>query len=101
MNKRELARYSFMKSIPILCSYLFVSMAYGILMEESGFESDGIHRRFSVCAHFSSVRRRLRHYDRADSLFHEQQANLLQPDLCRRFQSHGKEKALYDSHHDR
>ena len=37
MNKRELARYSFMKSIPILCSYLFVSMAYGILMEESGF----------------------------------------------------------------
>ena len=37
MNKRELAHYSFMKSIPILCSYLFVSMAYGILMEESGF----------------------------------------------------------------
>ena len=37
MNKRELARYSFMKSIPILCSYLFVGMAYGILMEESAF----------------------------------------------------------------
>ncbi len=37
MNKKELARYSFMKSIPILCSYLFVSMAYAILMEESGF----------------------------------------------------------------
>lgn len=27
---------SFIKSIPILCSYLFVSMAYGIMMEEAG-----------------------------------------------------------------
>ena len=37
MNRRELAQYSIIKSIPILCSYLFVSMAYGILMEEAGF----------------------------------------------------------------
>ena len=37
MNQRERVHYSFVKSIPILCSYLFVSMAYGILMEESGF----------------------------------------------------------------
>ena len=26
-----------MKSIPIMCSYIFVSMAYGIMMEEAGF----------------------------------------------------------------
>lgn len=37
MTRRELFRYSFVKSIPILCSYLFVSMAYGIMMEEAGF----------------------------------------------------------------
>lgn len=28
---------AFIKSIPIMCSYVFVSMAYGILMEEAGF----------------------------------------------------------------
>lgn len=37
MSKKELFRYAFVKSIPIMCSYLFVSMAYGILMEEAGF----------------------------------------------------------------
>lgn len=37
MNKKELFRYAFVKSIPIMCSYLFVGMAYGILMNEAGF----------------------------------------------------------------
>jgi 4-azaleucine resistance transporter AzlC len=35
--KREAAKQAFIKSIPIMCSYLFVSMAYGIMMEEAGF----------------------------------------------------------------
>ena len=35
--KKEILRNAFIKSIPILCSYLFVSMAYGIMMEEAGF----------------------------------------------------------------
>jgi 4-azaleucine resistance transporter AzlC len=35
--KREAAKRAFIKSIPIMCSYLFVSMAYGIMMEEAGF----------------------------------------------------------------
>jgi 4-azaleucine resistance transporter AzlC len=32
------AKKAFIKSLPIMCSYLFVSMAYGIMMEESGFD---------------------------------------------------------------
>lgn len=35
--KKEVLKNAFIKSIPILCSYLFVSMAYGMLMEEAGF----------------------------------------------------------------
>lgn len=35
--KREAMKKAFVKSIPIMCSYLFVSMAYGIMMEEAGF----------------------------------------------------------------
>jgi 4-azaleucine resistance transporter AzlC len=35
--KRMAAKQAFIKSIPIMCSYLFVSMAYGIMMEEAGF----------------------------------------------------------------
>nr|WP_292206165.1 AzlC family ABC transporter permease [Butyrivibrio sp.] len=37
MDKKNIFKYAFIKSIPIMCSYLFVSMAYGILMEEAGF----------------------------------------------------------------
>jgi 4-azaleucine resistance transporter AzlC len=34
---RNIIKTAFIKSIPILCSYFFVSMAYGIMMEEAGF----------------------------------------------------------------
>ena len=30
MTRKDLLKYSFVKSIPILCSYLFVSMAYEV-----------------------------------------------------------------------
>ena len=35
--QKETIKKAFLKSIPILCSYVFVSMAYGITMEEAGF----------------------------------------------------------------
>jgi 4-azaleucine resistance transporter AzlC len=35
--KQEAIKKAFIKSIPIMCSYVFVSMAYGIMMEEAGF----------------------------------------------------------------
>jgi 4-azaleucine resistance transporter AzlC len=35
MNKKTI-KTAFIKSIPIMCSYLVVSMAYGIMMEEAG-----------------------------------------------------------------
>lgn len=37
MTRREIVRFALVKSSPILFSYLFVSMAYGILMAEAGF----------------------------------------------------------------
>lgn len=37
MNRKQIFRYALVKATPILCSYLFVSMAYGILMAEAGF----------------------------------------------------------------
>lgn len=36
MNK-TIIKYAFIKSLPIMCSYLFVSMAYGVMLEEAGF----------------------------------------------------------------
>lgn len=35
--KKEIFRAAFVCSIPILCSYIFVSMAYGIMMQNAGF----------------------------------------------------------------
>lgn len=36
-NNRQVIKIAFLKSVPILCSYLFVSMAYGMMMENAGF----------------------------------------------------------------
>ena len=33
----NILKYAFKKSIPVLCSYIFLGMAYGILMEKAGF----------------------------------------------------------------
>ena len=37
MNRQEILKLSFLKSLPILCSYLFIGAAYGILMQQAGF----------------------------------------------------------------
>ena len=37
MSKRESIRYAFIKSIPVLCSYIFLGMAFGILMQQAGY----------------------------------------------------------------
>ena len=37
MSKKEVLKYAFIKSLPVLCSYIFLGIAYGILMEEAGF----------------------------------------------------------------
>lgn len=36
-RNREITKQAFIKTIPIMCSYLFVSMAYGMMMEAVGF----------------------------------------------------------------
>lgn len=36
-SKADVCRYALVKAMPIMCSYLFVSMAYGMMMEEAGF----------------------------------------------------------------
>ena len=37
MSKKEVFHYAFIKSLPVMCSYLFLGIAYGILMEDAGF----------------------------------------------------------------
>lgn len=36
--KKQAVKKAFIKSIPIMCSYLFLGTAYGIMMEEAGFQ---------------------------------------------------------------
>ena len=36
-NNKQVIKKAFLKSIPIMCSYLFVSMAYGMMMENAGY----------------------------------------------------------------
>lgn len=37
-NKSQIKKIAFIKSIPILCSYIFLGIAYGIMMNEAGFK---------------------------------------------------------------
>ena len=37
MSRRDIVKTAFIRSLPILCSYLFVGMAYGMMMQEAGF----------------------------------------------------------------
>ena len=37
MDKREVMKQAMLKALPITGSYLFVSMAYGLLMQEAGY----------------------------------------------------------------
>ena len=37
LTKKELRKLAFKKSLPIMCSYVFVAMAYGMMMQEAGF----------------------------------------------------------------
>ena len=37
MKKKTVQATAFIKSVPIMCSYLFVAMAYGMMMQEAGF----------------------------------------------------------------
>jgi len=34
---KDVTKQAFIKSIPIMCSYVFVSMEYGMMMENAGF----------------------------------------------------------------
>lgn len=36
-NLKSDIKKAFIKSLPILCSYMFLSFAYGMMMEEAGF----------------------------------------------------------------
>lgn len=58
MKSKEILKQAFIKSVPILCSYIVVSMAYGMMMENAGFhwyaslfyKPYGLYRSVSVCA---------------------------------------------------
>ncbi len=36
MNKKQIFQLAFTKSVPVMCSYIFLSIAYGLMMQEAG-----------------------------------------------------------------
>ena len=106
MNKRALKK-ALKQSIPILCSYVFISMAYGMLMAENGYPWY-VALLASVIVYTGafqfvlvSLLGRKPGIGGRDSAADEQPPDLLQPQLCQRFSRHGPQDALYGIHHDR
>lgn len=38
ISRREIIKTAFIKSLPVMCSYLFIGIAYGMSMQENGLE---------------------------------------------------------------
>ena len=84
---KSVTKQAFMKSIPIMCSYVFVSMAYGMMMENAGFAwyyslltSLTVYTgafQFVLITFLSSGASI--GYDRSDGIVDEQQTEFLQP----------------------
>ena len=86
-TKKEAFRKAFVASIPILCSYLFLGMAYGILMQEQGFGwlesliTSAVVYTGAFQFHYVFIERRVAADRRGDSAFHEQPPELLRADI--------------------
>ena len=46
MKSKEILKQAFIKSVPILCSYIVVNMVYGMMMENAGFQQSFVHTDF-------------------------------------------------------
>ena len=81
---KSVTKQAFMKSIPIMCSYIFVSMAYGMMMENAGFAwYYSLLTSLTVyTGAFQFVlfkQRGIDRYDCSDGIVDEQQTEFLQP----------------------
>ena len=62
---------------------------------------DDLHRCVSIRADNFFEQWCIHYNNYGNSVFDEQQTDILQPLLFRRFSGYGKKKAVYDTHHDR
>lgn len=91
MTPKTVRKTAFIKSIPIMCSYRFVAMAYGMMMQEAGFAwYDSLLASLTiyigafqfVLITFLSSGASVRAHDRGDRAAYEQQTGFLQPVFC-------------------
>ena len=105
MTRSQIRKYAFIKSIPIMCSYIFVSMAYGIMTEEVVLffagEPDRVYRRLPVCADHIFKQRSFYYNSGSHSTADEQPPEFLQHYLPEGIQTDGAPQAVHDSHDDR
>ena len=101
MTKAQIRKNAFLKSIPIMCSYIFVSMAYGIwLVLFTVCQSYRIYRGIPVCSDHIFIQWSFGCDDCTDSVSDEQQTDFLQPYFSEGFSEDGQAQALYDPHDD-
>ena len=89
---------AFVKSIPIFCSYVFVSMAYGMMMASAGFPW---YDSLLVSLTVYTGERRVPHHHCAHCTSDEQPPEFLQHYLPEGIQTDGAPQAVHDSHDDR
>ena len=87
-DSKRIRRKAFIKTLPVMCSYLFIGLAYGMLMENAGFAwyyslftSFTVYTGASVRPGDLPVERSESDHRSSDRIFDEQQTDLLQPVL--------------------
>lgn len=99
---REL-KYALGKTIPIMFSYLFLSMAFGIMMNQAGFpllglsgQSHGLYRCVSVCHRIVPFCGGGHCHDCVYGAGHELPPYVLWSHVLKRVQKYGKVLSVHD-----
>lgn len=93
LKENKIFKAAIIKAIPIMCSYFFVSMAYGMMMQKAGFawyyfivyKPYGLYRGISVRSDNIFKQRSILSYHSCHCIVDEQQAVVLFGNICRGF----------------
>ena len=84
MDRKTVCKEAFLHALPIMGSYFFVSMAYGLMMQEAGF-GWGWSLLTSLTVYTGAFPKQwgILSYHCPDGIVHEQQTVLLWNNVCR------------------
>ena len=77
MKGSKTVRYAFSKSLPVMFGYLFLGSAFGVMLQQAGYQPHRLCRIRSVSASFPAQQWGHAHHDRRHDAAHQQPPHFL------------------------